>query len=63
MFVLFGVLITAWIASQALQGERATVSPRLIKDRNVIGACAFAFCLGASQFVLIYYVSREIQSF
>lgn len=56
LFVLFGLLAVGFVIDQVILGDRATVQKRLITNRNVWGSCLFAFCLGASQFVLIYYV-------
>jgi hypothetical protein len=58
LFVLGGVFIILFILDQIWLGNKATISKRLISNRNVWGSCAFVACLGAAQFVLIYYVSK-----
>lgn len=58
LFILFGLLAIGFVVDQVILGDHATVQKCFITNRNVWGTCAFAFCLGASQFVLIYYVSE-----
>lgn len=58
LFVLFGVFGSAWCLIQCWMQEQATVPPRLLKDRNVLGAALHAMFLGGSFFVFGYYVSR-----
>jgi MFS family permease len=57
LFVVFGVLIIIFIGVQWWGQERATVPPRLIKNRNVWGSAWYALAIGAAYFVLVYYVS------
>lgn len=57
LLVVFGVLIIVFIALQWWGQDRATVPPRLIKNRNVWGSAWYALAIGASYFVLVYYVS------
>jgi hypothetical protein len=56
LFVIFGVLIICFTALQIYKGEKATVPPRLLMNRNIWGASLFAFCLGGGFFILVYYV-------
>ncbi|PWY90526.1 MFS general substrate transporter [Aspergillus sclerotioniger CBS 115572] len=62
LLVLFGVLIGIFIVLQGLEKEKATVPPRLIKNRNVWGAALFSFCVGGSFFVFIYYLPIWFQA-
>ncbi|OOF93451.1 hypothetical protein ASPCADRAFT_173225 [Aspergillus carbonarius ITEM 5010] len=62
LLVLFGVLISIFIVLQGLEKEKATVPPRLIKNRNVWGAALFSFCVGSSFFVFIYYLPIWFQA-
>lgn len=62
LFIVFSVLLLAFVAAQWWQQDRATIPPRLIKNRNVWGACFFLFCLGASFMVYSYYVSNSFQA-
>lgn len=57
LFVLFGVFGTVWCWVQGWKQENATVPPRLLKNRNVLGAVIHAMFLGGSFFVFSYYVS------
>jgi MFS family permease len=51
LFVLFGVLIIAFIVLQFVQGDIATLPPRVIKQRSVAFGACYAFAMGASFFV------------
>lgn len=57
LFVVFGVLGLVFIGIQIWAGDRATVPPRLIKNRNVWGSAWYALALGGAFFVLTFYVS------
>lgn len=57
LFVVFGVLMIAFLVLQWYGQERATVPPRMIKNRNVWGSAWYAAALGGGYFVLTYYVS------
>lgn len=56
LFVLFGVLIAAFIMIQIRKKDKAMVPPRVFMNRTVWSCSFFAACLGASFFVLIFYV-------
>lgn len=57
LFVLFGFFSSLWCFIQYWRQEEATVPPRLLCDRNVLGAVIHATFLGGSFFVFGYYVS------
>jgi hypothetical protein len=57
LLILGGLFAIGFVVDQVLLGDYATISKRLILNRNVLGCCLFVCCLGAAQFVLIYYVS------
>jgi MFS family permease len=57
LFVMFGVLSIAFVAVQIWKQENATVPPRIFKNRNVWGSVVFIITLGASFFIIIYFVS------
>jgi MFS family permease len=59
LFVLFGVLIIGFIAVQIWKQEDATIPPRVFKNRNVWGSAWFGACLGASFFVLVYFIRKS----
>ena len=62
LFVLFGVITTAFLALQWYMGDNATVPFRIISQRSVASACAFAFLLGSAFFILIYWVPIWFQA-
>ncbi|KAL4862414.1 hypothetical protein BDV12DRAFT_207219 [Aspergillus spectabilis] len=62
LFVVFGVLFLGFIAVQWWRQDRATIPPRIIKNRNIWGASLFIFCLSASFMVYTYYLPIWFQS-
>lgn len=62
LFVVFGVLIAVFVAIQIWKGERGTVAPRIFLNRTVLACAAFNFCLGASFFVMVYYLPLWFQA-
>ena len=62
LFVVFGVLIIIFIGLQWWGQDRATVPPRLIKNRNVWGTAWYSLAIGAAYFVMIYYLPIWFQS-
>lgn len=63
LLVLFGVFASLWCAVQFWEQDEATVPPRLLNNRNVLGAVIHAMFLGGSFFVFGYYVSIIILGF
>jgi uncharacterized membrane protein YidH (DUF202 family) len=57
LFVLFGLCLCVWIYIQYRKQDRATVPPRIIKNRNVWGAMSYTTLIGGAFFILVYYVS------
>ncbi|CAI7643384.1 unnamed protein product [Penicillium glandicola] len=62
LFVLFGVFSFAWCVIQVWKQDDATVPPRLLKNRNVLGAVIHATFLGGSFFVFGYYLPIWFQA-
>ncbi|OOQ89724.1 putative efflux pump antibiotic resistance protein [Penicillium brasilianum] len=62
LFILFAVFGTSWCAIQLWKQDEATVPPRLLKDRNVLGAVIHAMFLGGSFFVFGYYLPIWFQA-
>ena len=62
LFVLFGVLTVVFIALQWYMKDNATIPFRIITQRSVAAACVWAFLLGASFFILIYWVPIWFQA-
>ena len=56
LFVVFGVLLIAFIAFERWKGADATLPIRIITQRTVAAATWNSFCNGAAFFFLIYYV-------
>lgn len=62
LFVVFGVLIAAFIFIQWRQQDNATVPPRVIKMRTVWSGAAFAAATGAAFFSGIYFLPLWFQA-
>ncbi|ROV96151.1 hypothetical protein VSDG_05045 [Cytospora chrysosperma] len=60
--VLFGVLMPIWVGIQFWKGETATVPPRIMNQRSVVGASWYMFFLGSFFLVLIYYLPVWFQA-
>ncbi|KAF2834088.1 MFS general substrate transporter [Patellaria atrata CBS 101060] len=62
LFVLFGVLIAAFVFVQHWKQEEATVPPRVFKNRNVWGSAIFGASLGGAFFILVFYLPIWFQA-
>lgn len=62
LLVVFGVLLIAFIIIQIIRQESATLPPRIAKQRSIIGASWYAFFLGSSFFIVVYYISIWFQA-
>lgn len=62
LFVLFGVLLIAFIAVQIWKGDTATVPPRLMKQRSVAAGLFYSMSIGASMMTVIYYLPVWFQA-
>lgn len=62
LFVLFGILILAFIYVQHWQGEKATVPPRIMRNRSVWTSAFFGFFLAAAFFLMVYYLPLWFQA-
>lgn len=60
--VLFGVLTIVFIFIEWKAGEHATIPFRIISNRSVASVVWFAFCLGGSFFILVYWVPIWFQA-
>jgi len=54
LFVLFGVLLIAFVAVQFGMGEKATVPPRIAKERTIASSSIFSILIGG-EFILVTY--------
>ncbi|KAJ6096923.1 hypothetical protein N7486_007669 [Penicillium sp. IBT 16267x] len=62
LFVLFAILSLAWCYVQHWKQEEATVPPRLLMNRNILGAVIHAMFIGGSFFVFGYYLPIWFQA-
>ncbi|KAH8602631.1 major facilitator superfamily domain-containing protein [Bisporella sp. PMI_857] len=62
LFVLFGILISIFIAVQFWKQDSATVPPRVMKNRTMLAASWYAFCLGAFFLLLVYFLPIWFQA-
>ena len=62
LFILFGILLIAFIGLQFYRGEKATVPPRIMANRTMLGSALFAFCFGGSFFTVLYYLPIWFQA-
>ncbi|KAJ5764605.1 hypothetical protein N7533_003286 [Penicillium manginii] len=62
LFVVFGILFIVFAVIQWWGQDRATVPPRLIKNRNIWGAAWYSCALGGAYFVLTYYLPIWFQA-
>jgi MFS family permease len=62
LFILCGVLCSAFVGIQIWKKESATVPPRLVKNRSIAAAMWFTFFHGASLIVILYYLPIWFQA-
>jgi hypothetical protein len=62
MLVLFGILIIAWIVSQFVNKQNATVPPRILLQRSIIAGFTFSMCAGGVMLCFAYYLSIWFQA-
>jgi MFS family permease len=57
LLVVSGLLIIGFIIVQIVRGEKATVPPRVFKNRNIWSTASYAAFIGGAFFVTLFYVS------
>jgi MFS family permease len=62
LFVLFGVLIIAFVAIQIWKQDTATVPPRIIMQRSVAAGAFYAVCVGGAMMMFVYYLPVWFQA-
>lgn len=62
LFVVGGVLFLGFITVQWWKQENATVPPRIMRNRTVWASTLYAFGLGASFFIGVYYIPIWFQA-
>ena len=55
LLTLFGLLISFFVFVQFWKRDKATVPPRILRQRSMASASFFAACLGGSFFTFIYF--------
>lgn len=61
-FVAFTVLLGVFAIDQYVRGEKATLPPRILNNRNVIAGFIFSACTNGSESVLEYYMPIFFQA-
>jgi hypothetical protein len=62
LLVLFAVLLVIFIILQIIRQEAATVPPRIARQRTIATGGFYAFCLGSSFMIIVYYLSIWFQA-
>jgi MFS family permease len=62
LFVLFAVLMAVFVGIQIYNGDKATVPPRIMKQRSMAFGSFFAFLQGGSFFILVFYLPVWFQA-
>lgn len=62
LFVLFGVLLIAFAAVQVLKPETATIPGRIVKDRSILAAMWFVFCVASGMMLMVFYIPIWLQA-
>ena len=62
LFVLFGVLLIAFILVQIFRQESATIPKSVITNRSIIAAMWFAATLGSAMMLFVYYLPIWFQA-
>ncbi|KAJ5107239.1 hypothetical protein N7456_003914 [Penicillium angulare] len=61
LFVVFAVLLAAFIFNQYRRGDSAVLPPRIVKNRNVIAGFIFTMCTNSMTNVLEWYLPTYYQ--
>lgn len=62
LFVVFAILIIAFIAIQFWKKDNATIPPRIVSQRSMAFGTWYVICLGGSFFGILYYVPIWFQA-
>ncbi|KAJ7200967.1 major facilitator superfamily transporter [Mycena rebaudengoi] len=62
LFVSFGVLFSIFIGIQIWKQDAATVPPRILKHRSIMAGAWYSLCMGASFFILVFYIPIWFQA-
>lgn len=61
LFVIFGILFAAFVGVQFWRGEDATLPLRVLRQRDVVAAAWFGFCIASALNVVEYYLPTYFQ--
>lgn len=56
LFIVFGILLLAFIASQAWRGDKATLPPRILRQRSIISASLASVGIGSVLVIYAFYL-------
>ncbi|KAH0043056.1 MFS general substrate transporter, partial [Aureobasidium melanogenum] len=56
LFVIFGTLLIAFIASQVWRGDKATLPPRILRQRSIISASLASVGIGSVLVIYAFYL-------
>lgn len=62
LFCIFGITIIIWGTIQVRKGDRATLPPRILKQRSMAAIMVFICFIFAMLFIVIYFVSIWFQA-
>ncbi|KAJ6460931.1 major facilitator superfamily transporter [Mycena sanguinolenta] len=62
LFILFGVLISIFIALQIWNKDQATIPPRIVRQRSIFAGVAFLTVLSGSSNIVAYYLPIYFQA-
>ncbi|KAK5129720.1 hypothetical protein LTR08_002931 [Meristemomyces frigidus] len=62
LFVLFGVLLVAFVLVQVFMQKTATISASVIMNRSVVAGMWMVFCLSSCMMALIYFIPTWFQA-
>jgi MFS family permease len=56
LYIVFGLLLIAFLALQFWGGKNATIPTSVLKQRSVLFGLCYMFCVGGHFFVLVYFL-------
>lgn len=62
LFVVFSILLVAFIGVQVWKQDDATLPPRIMKQRSLAMGALFAFCLGGGLISMLYSIAIWFQA-
>ncbi|KAJ7131766.1 major facilitator superfamily transporter [Mycena crocata] len=62
LLVIFGVFFLAFTVIQILEQENATVPPRILMQRSILGGASFSFFAGSGFYILVYFLPIWFQA-